>query len=85
METVQQLLHNFLVLFAMVNAVGNLPIFADLTGNMNKHERNRTFLTAVAVGGGIVMAFALSQHLKQNLPDTVLTLFSNYYLQNKNY
>lgn len=43
----------------MVNAVGNLPIFADLTGNLNKHERNRTFLTAVAVGGGIVLAFAL--------------------------
>lgn len=59
METIPQLLHNFLVLFAMVNAVGNLPIFADLTGNLNKHERNRTFLTAVAVGGGIVLAFAL--------------------------
>jgi multiple antibiotic resistance protein len=59
METITQLLHNFLVLFAMVNAVGNLPIFADLTGNLNKHERNSTFLTAVAVGGGIVLAFAL--------------------------
>lgn len=59
METIPQLLHNFLVLFAMVNAIGNLPIFADLTGNLNKQERNRTFLTAVAVGGGIVLAFAL--------------------------
>ena len=59
MDTIPQLLHNFLVLFAMVNAVGNLPIFADLTGNLNKHERNRTFLSAVAVGGGIVLAFAL--------------------------
>lgn len=59
METIPNLLHNFLVLFAMVNAVGNLPIFADLTGNLNKHERNRTFITAVVVGGGIVLAFAL--------------------------
>jgi len=59
METGQQLLHNFLVLFAMVNAVGNLPIFADLIGDLTKHDRNRTFLTAVMVGGGIVLAFAL--------------------------
>lgn len=43
----------------MVNAVGNLPVFADLTGNLNKQERKRTFLAAVAVGGGIVLAFAL--------------------------
>ncbi len=59
METIPQLLHNFLVLFAMVNAVGNLPIFADLTGSLNRQERNHTFLTAVAIGGGIVLAFAL--------------------------
>jgi multiple antibiotic resistance protein len=59
MELVKQFLHDYLVMFAMVNAIGNLPIFADLTGNLDKHERNRTFLTAVAVGGGIVLAFAL--------------------------
>lgn len=59
MWTIQQFLHNYLVLFAMVNAVGNLPIFSDLTSNLNKPERSRTFMVAVAVGGGIVLAFAL--------------------------
>lgn len=43
----------------MVNAVGNLPIFAELTGSLNKKERNRTFLISIAVGGGIVLSFAL--------------------------
>ena len=59
METIPQLLHNFLVLCDIVNAVVNLPILADLTRTLNKHERKRTFLTAVAVGGGIVLVFAL--------------------------
>ncbi|MFN8135547.1 MAG: MarC family protein [Bacteroidales bacterium] len=58
METLKQLLHNYLVLFAMVNAVGNLPILADLTGNLDKQQRNRAFRKAVAVAGGIVLAFA---------------------------
>lgn len=59
MDFLKHLLHNYLVLFAMVNAVGNLPIFAELTESLNKRERNRTFLTAVMVGGGIVLLFAL--------------------------
>jgi len=59
MELIKQFLHDYLVMFAMVNAVGNLPIFSDLTNNLNKPERNRTFLIAVTVGGGIVLAFAL--------------------------
>jgi multiple antibiotic resistance protein len=59
MDIFKQFLHDYLVMFAMVNAVGNLPIFADLTGHLQKSERNRTFLVAVAVGGGIVLAFAL--------------------------
>jgi multiple antibiotic resistance protein len=60
MDIFKQFLHDYLVMFAMVNAVGNLPIFADLTGHQQKTERNRTFLVSVAVGGGIVLAFALA-------------------------
>jgi multiple antibiotic resistance protein len=59
METLKQFVHDYLVLFAMVNAVGNLPIFAELTGTLEKRERNRTFHVAVMVGGGIVLLFAL--------------------------
>ncbi len=58
MGTFKQLPHNYLVLFAMFNAVGNLPILADLTGNLDKQQRNRMFRKAVAVAGGIVLAFA---------------------------
>jgi len=53
------MLHDFLVLFAMVNAIGNLPVFADLTSEMDQPARSRTYLVAVATAGGIVMAFAL--------------------------
>ena len=59
METIRQLLHDFLVLFAMVNAVGNLPIFVDMTNEMDKPTRARTYFVAVITGGGIVLAFAL--------------------------
>jgi multiple antibiotic resistance protein len=59
METVSYLFHDFLVLFAMVNAIGNLPVFADLTCEMDKSTRSRTYLVAVATAGGIVLAFAL--------------------------
>jgi len=59
METISYLFHDFLVLFAMVNAIGNLPVFADLTSEMDKSSRSRTYLVAVATAGGIVLAFAL--------------------------
>lgn len=43
----------------MVNAIGNLPVFADLTSEMDKPTRARTYLVAVGTAGGIVLAFAL--------------------------
>ncbi|NJD10630.1 MAG: MarC family protein [Gemmatimonadetes bacterium] len=55
--------HDALVLFAMVNVVGNLPIFADLTQGMDRATRNATFRTAVTVAGGIVLAFAVLGNL----------------------
>lgn len=59
METIRQLIHDALVLFAMVNAVGNLPVFAQYTAGMEPRNRSKTFLLAVATGGGIVLGFAL--------------------------
>jgi multiple antibiotic resistance protein len=59
METISYLFHDFLVLFAMVNAIGNLPVFADLTSEMDRPKRARIYLLAVATAGGIVLAFAL--------------------------
>jgi multiple antibiotic resistance protein len=59
METISSLFHDFLVLFAMVNAIGNLPVFADLTSEMDKSTRAKTYVAAVSTAGGIVLAFAL--------------------------
>lgn len=59
MDITRIILHDFLIMFAMVNALGNLPVFADLTGHLNQSERHHTFVSAVAVGCGIVLIFAL--------------------------
>jgi multiple antibiotic resistance protein len=56
--SLHSLLHAALVLFAMVNAVGNLPIFADFTSSMTPAERGRTFRVAVLVGSSIVLGFS---------------------------
>jgi multiple antibiotic resistance protein len=50
--------HDYLVLFAIVNAWGNLPVFADLVRGMAPAVRNRTFRIAVLTGLFIVMSFA---------------------------
>ena len=43
----------------MVNAIGNLPLFAEMTVSMTKQERSDVFKTAVLTGGSIVLIFAL--------------------------
>ncbi|MBN1382917.1 MAG: MarC family protein [Deltaproteobacteria bacterium] len=58
MSFLESFFHDYLVLFAMVNAVGNLPIFADLTGDMDKATRNETFRVAVITAASIVISFA---------------------------
>ncbi len=52
------LIHDTLVLFAMVNAVGNLPVFAELTSDLDHAEKRKVFNTAVMTAAGIVVAFA---------------------------
>jgi len=54
----KDLVHDYLLLFAMVNAIGNLPLFADLTAGMERRTRRRTFRVAVAVAAGLVLGFA---------------------------
>lgn len=52
------LMHDALVLFAMVNAVGNLPVFAELTSDLEKREKRVAFHTAVLTAASIVVTFA---------------------------
>jgi multiple antibiotic resistance protein len=61
-ETLGKLGNDTLVLFAMVNAVGNLPIFAELTRAMTSKQRSACFTKGVAVAAGIVVGFALLGH-----------------------
>lgn len=59
MDVISNILHDYLVLFSMVNAIGNLPIFAELTNEMNDKQRKRVYRIAVVTGGSIVITFAL--------------------------
>jgi multiple antibiotic resistance protein len=59
MNILQDAAHDYLVLFAMVNAFGNLPIFWELTHAMNKQAKRRAFRIATATACGIVVGFAL--------------------------
>lgn len=59
MTVLTRIAHDYLVLFAMVNAIGNLPVFADMTAGILPAERARIFRTAVLTGFGIVLSFAL--------------------------
>lgn len=49
----------YLVLFAIVNAFGNLPILWELTRDMDRAAKARCYRTAAAVACAIVVAFAL--------------------------
>ena len=58
MNTFQHATHDYLVLFAMVNAFGNLPIFWEMTHAMDRTTKTRTFRIAVATACAIVVGFA---------------------------
>ena len=49
-----------LVLFIIVDPLGNIPIFMSLTEKMTKNERRKVFNTATLVGCILLLAFALA-------------------------
>jgi multiple antibiotic resistance protein len=53
------IVHHSLLLFAVVNPVGNIPVYADLTRALEKHERGRVMNLAVVTALLVVIAFAL--------------------------
>lgn len=59
MDIIKQILHDYLILFSMVNVIGNLPIFSELTQDMEKKTRNNAYKVAVFTAGSIVLVFAL--------------------------
>lgn len=58
MDFFNRLAHDWLVLFSMVNAVGNLPVFADLTSGMDGRHRSQAFRTAILTAASVVLTFA---------------------------
>lgn len=53
------LIHDALLLLAVVNPIGNIPIYDDLTKEMDKDKRRQIINTAVATSFCIVVVFAL--------------------------
>ena len=54
------LLKSALMLFAIVNPLGSLPLFLHLTGGMTRPERSRAFRTGVLASAIILFVFILA-------------------------
>jgi multiple antibiotic resistance protein len=52
-------IHHVLLLFAVVNPIGNIPVYADLTREMDKREQARVMNLAVLTALFVVVIFAL--------------------------
>ena len=53
------LIHHMLLLVAVVNPIGNIPVYADLTASLEKQECRRVMNLAVVTALSIVIVFAL--------------------------
>ncbi|MBM4025135.1 MAG: MarC family protein [Planctomycetes bacterium] len=52
-------IHHSLLLFAVVNPIGNIPVYADLTRDLHPRERRRVMNLAVLTALGVVVVFTL--------------------------
>ncbi len=59
MELFTLLVHNTLLLLAVMNPIGNIPIYVDLTKSMEAGDRRRTLNLAAVTALVLVVAFAL--------------------------
>jgi len=57
------LLDSIILLFAIVDAPGNLPIFIELTAEMDPRERRKTYDIATLAGLAVVIVFSLAGRL----------------------
>ncbi len=53
------IVHHSLLLFAVVNPIGNIPLYVDLTRELEKRERRRVMNLAVLTALIVVIVFAL--------------------------
>jgi multiple antibiotic resistance protein len=52
-------IHHGLLLFAVVNPIGNIPLYADLTRELDKREQARVMNLAVLTAFSVIVVFAL--------------------------
>jgi multiple antibiotic resistance protein len=53
------IVHHALLLFAVVNPIGNIPVYADLTRELETRERNRVMNLAVLTALLVVVVFSV--------------------------
>ena len=58
-EVIIVLIHDMLLLIAVVNPIGNIPVYVDLTSHFNRPERRRIMNVAVVTSFFMVIVFAL--------------------------
>jgi multiple antibiotic resistance protein len=58
-EFLSHVLHDSLLLLAVINPLGNIPVYVSLTQGLNPAERRKVFNLAVASAAGLVMFFAI--------------------------
>ena len=54
------LLSSILILFAIVNPLGSIPIFLELTNNLTQKQRNNAFKTAIITSLAILLIFLIT-------------------------
>ncbi len=53
------IIHHSLLLFAVINPIGNIPVYVDLTRELEKRERARVLNLAVLIAFSVVVVFSL--------------------------
>ncbi len=56
---VGSIIHHSLLLFAVVNPIGNIPVYVDLTRELERRERARVMNLAVLIAFFVVVVFSL--------------------------
>jgi multiple antibiotic resistance protein len=58
-EPLGLVVHHSLLLFAVINPIGNIPVYVDLTRELEKRERARVLNLAVLIAFSVVVVFSL--------------------------
>ena len=53
----QQIIHDFVLLFAVIDPIGTLLLFLAVTGGFSRKDRNRVALRAILYSGGVMLLF----------------------------